>query len=83
MTADLRDDPFGEGDTFDVIVSNPPYVTAAEMDDLAPGGVLLLEHGWRQADAVRRMAEAEGYAYAALRDYGGNVRAAELRIRAE
>ena len=113
VTADLRDDPFGEGDAlFDVIVSNPPYVTAQEMTELAPelaweprealtdggdglsliaailrlyrkhlapDGVLLLEHGWRQADAVRRMAEAEGYEYACLRDYGGNVRAAEMR----
>ncbi len=111
VTADLRADPFG-GALFDVIVSNPPYVTAEEMKEtapelaweprialtdegdglsliaailggyrkhLAPGGVMLVEHGWRQADAVRHLAEAEGYAYSPLRDYGGRIRAAEMR----
>ena len=48
-------------------------------DRLKPGGVLLIEHGWRQAEAVRDMAEHAGLTYAPIRDYGGNTRAAEMR----
>ena len=48
-------------------------------DRLKPGGVLLIEHGWRQAEAVRHMAEHAGLTYAPIRDYGGNTRAAEMR----
>ncbi len=77
---------------FDAIVSNPPYIAAADphlaalaheplsalasgadgLDDirtivaqaparLAPGGWLLLEHGWDQADAVQALLRAAGF----------------------
>lgn len=82
------------GRRFDLIVSNPPYVRAADPhltrgdvrfepptalaagDDglsdlrqlvsgaaahLKPGGVLLLEHGYDQADAVRNMLRTDGF----------------------
>ena len=116
LTGDLRDGDglLPPGERYDVIVSNPPYVTAEEMEDLEPelhreprialtdggdglslireitrrypdrlkpGGVLLIEHGWRQADSVRAIAEGAGLTYAPLRDYGGNIRAAEMRKR--
>lgn len=81
----------GVAGQFDVIVSNPPYIAAADphlaalrheplqalasgadgLDDirtivaqapthLQPGGWLLLEHGWDQAEAVQALLRAAG-----------------------
>lgn len=83
----------GVAGQFDVIVSNPPYIAAADphlaalrheplqalasgadgLDDirtivaqapthLQPGGWLLLEHGWEQAEAVQALLRAAGFA---------------------
>ncbi|WP_058912995.1 peptide chain release factor N(5)-glutamine methyltransferase [Entomohabitans teleogrylli] len=44
-------------------------------EHLLPGGWLLLEHGWQQGEAVRRLFMAAGYcAVETCRDYGGNER---------
>lgn len=43
---------------------------------LAPGGWLLLEHGWLQAEAVRQLLSAAGFSGVfSRRDYGGHERA--------
>lgn len=81
--------------TYDMIVSNPPYIPTAEVDTLmrevrehepnlaldgspdglafyrriaveagshlAPGGMLLLEIGWNQAEAVRELLKRAGF----------------------
>ncbi len=97
----------GPGAGLDLIVSNPPYIAAADphlaalgheplsalaagadgLDDiraivsqapahLAPGGWLLLEHGWDQAGAVRGLLEAAGFAQVQSRlDLAGIERA--------
>lgn len=51
---------------------------------LAPAGFLLLEHGWNQAAAVRRLLLAQGFAHIATRrDCGDNERASAGQWRAE
>lgn len=112
LLGDATADLFPAEEKFHVITSNPPYVTAEEMESLAPelafepphaltdggnglsileaivgiykshladGGVMLLEHGWRQGEAVKQIAKKYGMTYRGIKDYGGNVRVAELR----
>lgn len=110
---DVREDILPADAVFDVITANPPYITAAEMEELAPelayepeialtdggdglslirailqnylphlkpGGVMLIEHGWQQAEAVREMFRQYGMESRTLRDYGGNERVTEMRF---
>ena len=112
LCGDATTDLFDPSVTFDVIVSNPPYVTADEMNDLepdlsfepshaltdggdglsilekiieiyknhlTPSGTMILEHGWKQSDAVRAIAEQNGMSHEKIMDYGGNVRGALLK----
>lgn len=111
LTGDATLDLFAPEEKFDVITSNPPYVTMEEMTSLEPelayepshaltdggdglrilsaivriyknhladGGVMILEHGWRQADAAADIARENGMRYRCLYDYGGNTRGAVL-----
>lgn len=50
-------------------------IAAGAMAHLAPGGWILLEHGYDQGDDVRKMLEDAGFAAVRTRkDYGGNDR---------
>lgn len=50
-------------------------IAATAPDHLHPGGYLLLEHGYRQGEAVRELLRAAGFAgVATRRDLGGNER---------
>lgn len=46
---------------------------------LAPEGVMIIEHGWKQHEAVAEIAGSCGMSCVRLTDFGGNVRAAEIR----
>ena len=99
--------------SFDAIVSNPPYIPAADphlaalqheplralasgsdgLEDiraiiaqapahLAPGGWLLLEHGWDQAAAVRELLSQQGWEEVQSRqDLSGTERCSGARRR--
>ena len=114
LCGDATTDLFDPSVTFDVIVSNPPYITADEMhglepelshepshaltdggdglsilekiieiykNHLAPSGVMILEHGWQQSDAVKAIAEQNGMTHEKIMDYGGNIRGAILKAK--
>lgn len=114
ITGDACTDLFPDGEKFDVIASNPPYVTAEEMRTLEPeldsepahaltdggdglsiieaivkiysrhlsdSGVMLIEHGASQADAVKRIAEEHGMSCRCIKDYGGNDRCSVMEMR--
>ena len=48
-------------------------------DKLNPGGVMLLEHGYAQAEAVCEIARRHGMACETRRDFAGNARVAVIR----
>lgn len=51
------------------------HIIATARDYLLPGGFLLLEHGWRQGEAVRALFTTMGYQQVeTCQDYGGNER---------
>ncbi len=111
VQGDIRENLLPPEDTYDLVLSNPPYVTTEEMktlspelayepaaaltdggdglslyraifenylSHLAPGGVMLLEHGSTQSDAVMTMGQSYGLTGKVLYDYGGNARCAFL-----
>jgi len=48
---------------------------------LTEDGALILEHGWKQSDSVREIAEKNGLTFDTIRDFGGNIRGAVMRRR--
>lgn len=102
-----------EKQSFEVIVSNPPYISDKEMETLAPelsyeprmalcaqdeglafykhiapayfdvlvpGGMLIFEIGWQQAEDVTEICRAAGYADVSMeKDWGGNPRCIKAR----
>ncbi len=107
LTGDATEDLFAEGETFDAIVSNPPYVTLTEMSTLQPElsfeparaltdggdglsvirgvlrnaarsltaeGVLLMEFGAKQGEAVLALAQNAGFTGEIKKDTAGHDR---------
>lgn len=58
------------------------HIIAHARDHLTPGGALILEHGYDQADAVRRLLDAAGYAApASVKDLAGIDRVAVATVK--
>lgn len=57
------------------------WIIAQSKRFLRPGGWLLIEHGWRQGEAVRALFCADGYVQVdTCQDYGGNDRLTLARL---
>ena len=48
---------------------------------LTEDGVLILEHGWKQSDAVGEIARQNGMTAQIIRDFGGNIRGCILKAQ--
>lgn len=72
---DLRFEPRSALVAADAGLSDLSRIINAAPEYLAPGGWLLLEHGYEQSEAVRELLNRQGFeAIATRRDFGGNER---------
>ncbi|WP_075181071.1 peptide chain release factor N(5)-glutamine methyltransferase [Pantoea sp. 1.19] len=72
---DVRFEPLSALVADEAGLSDLQQIIGQAPDWLAPGGWLLLEHGWQQGEAVRQRMRAAGYQQVhTRRDYGNNER---------
>ncbi|MBV4366439.1 peptide chain release factor N(5)-glutamine methyltransferase [Erwinia phyllosphaerae] len=72
---DVRFEPLSALVAADAGLADIKIIAAEAGKMLLPGGWLLLEHGWQQAQAVQAILRDQGFsAVATCRDYGGNDR---------
>jgi release factor glutamine methyltransferase len=75
VQGDLRFEPHSALVAADAGLSDLSRIINAAPEYLAPGGWLLLEHGYEQGEAVRELLNRQGFeAIATRRDFGGNER---------
>lgn len=72
---DVRFEPVSALVAADSGLADLAAIVAQAADYLLPAGWLLLEHGWRQGAAVRRLMRQAGFSFVTTHnDYGGNER---------
>lgn len=72
---DVRFEPLSALVAADRGMADISHIIERSQAALTPGGCLLIEHGWQQGDAVRRVFISTGYhRVETCRDYGGNER---------
>ena len=54
-------------------------ITKRYKDKIKPGGFILFEIGYDQADALREIAKSEGLSVEIIKDFSGNDRVAVLK----
>lgn len=72
---DVRFEPRSALVAADAGLADLRRIISGAPEHLFPGGWILLEHGWRQGEAVRDLLASQGFADVfSRRDYGGNER---------